>query len=77
MFKKVSKSDEINKKLELEGRVKILDSPKDLKKINQMNEFMQEVRRDYIYKSAMSEISASNATLTASYQSAERQYSQN
>ena len=59
MYVKISKSDEIFERLKLEGRVKTLDSLEDIKVIEEMNEAMRNVRRDYLYKSAMSEISAS------------------
>lgn len=53
MYKKLSKSDEI-----LERLLKDNPEPVAAEMIKRMNEYMEEVHADFIYKSAMSEISA-------------------
>lgn len=54
MYQKISHTDEILARL-LED---IPAEPVDIESIKRMNEYMEEVHNDFIYKSAMSEISA-------------------
>ncbi|MBI2056969.1 hypothetical protein HYT91_01815 [Candidatus Pacearchaeota archaeon] len=65
MIKQINKTDEFFKKLEREGKVKYLDSPEDLKTMEEMNKSMEETRRDFLYKNAMSERSARECYFTA------------
>ncbi|MBA4407834.1 MAG: hypothetical protein Q8S54_02180 [Bacteroidota bacterium] len=65
MFKKISRSAEINEKLEKEGKIRFLDSAEDLAKITSMNLYMDEVRKDYQMKERLSQISASQVILNA------------
>jgi uncharacterized membrane protein (DUF106 family) len=52
MFKKISKSKEIIDKLQSEGKVTDLSNdPEFLKKVEEMNKYMEEVHRDYLFKS--------------------------
>jgi hypothetical protein len=61
MYKKLSRSDEI-----LANLPDIPVDPKEeLEKMKRMNSYMEEVRRDYIYKNAMSERSAREVILNA------------
>jgi len=63
MFKTISKTQEIQNKLELEGKVIVLDKPEDIESIKKINESMEKVRRDFLYKDAMSEIHAREVRL--------------
>ena len=63
MYKKISKTKKILTKLNKEGKIKVLDSPEDLNKIESINKYMEDVRKDYIRKSKQSEISASKLIL--------------
>jgi hypothetical protein len=65
MYKKLSRSAEINNRLRKEKKIHVMDSKEDLNKIIAMNEYMGEVRRDYIVKDALSEISASKVILNS------------
>jgi len=59
MYKKLSRSKEILSKLpDSENQI-------TMEQIDSMNKYMEEVRRDYKLKSALSEISASNVILNA------------
>jgi hypothetical protein len=62
-FKTISKSAEIIKQLKLEGKVEILDKPEHLAAIKKMNESMEKVRRDFLYKDSMSELHARDTRL--------------
>ena len=59
MIEKVSKSDEILAKLRKEGKVKELNPD-----YTEINKAMEEVSREYKYKSAKSEQSAGDVILT-------------
>ncbi len=50
MYKKISRTSEINARVEAEGKVGYLNSSDDLAKINSMNQFMEQVRSDYPVK---------------------------
>lgn len=64
MYIKINKTDEILARLKKEGKIRVLDSSEDLKKkILEMNKYMEDIHRDYLYKSAMSEISAAKIIL--------------
>ena len=63
MYIKINKTDEILARLKKEGKIRVLDGPEDLKKILEMNKYMEDIHRDYLYKSAMSEISAAKTIL--------------
>lgn len=65
MYKTLSRSAEINEKLEKEGKIRFLDSEEDLAKITSMNQYMDEVRRDYQMKERLSQISAAKVILNA------------
>jgi hypothetical protein len=60
MYKNLSKSEEIMAKLRAEGKVRIVSN----EEIASMNEYMEEVHQDYIRKSRLSEISASDVWIT-------------
>lgn len=57
-FKRISKSEGIQKKLESENKFEILDKSEDIKAIIKMNESMERVRQNFLYKNAMSELGA-------------------
>jgi len=65
MFKKISRSTEIDERLEKENKIRFLDSDEDIAKITSMNLYMDEVRRDYQMKERLSQISASQVILNA------------
>lgn len=65
MFKRISRSAEINERLEKQGKIKYLNSAEDLAKITSMNKYMDEVRSDYQMKERLSQISASKVILNA------------
>jgi hypothetical protein len=46
-FKLISKSEEIKKRLELEGKMEILDKPEHIAAINRMNKSMEKFMRTY------------------------------
>jgi hypothetical protein len=50
MFKTISKSEEIRKRLKLEGKVEILDKPEHIKAIIEINKSMERVHKDFLYK---------------------------
>ena len=61
MYKKLSRSKEILAKL---PRVPV-DMEEELKKMQRMNIYMEEVHREFLYKEAMSERSAANVILNS------------
>jgi hypothetical protein len=65
MYKKISRTSEINARLEAEGKVGYLNTSADLAKINSMNQFMEQVRSDYHTKESRSHASASRIVLNA------------
>ena len=65
MFKQVSKTTEINARLNEAGKVTLMNSMDDLAKISSMNEYMEDVRKDYHIKESQSQISASRIVLNA------------
>ena len=65
MYKKISKTSEIITRLELDGKVTLMNSADDMAKIASMNRYMEEVRRDYRMKESQSQISASQVILNA------------
>jgi hypothetical protein len=61
MNKKISKANEIIVRLRSEGKViDLSNDPKFLKKVSEINKYMEEVHRDYLMKSYLSEQSAKN-----------------
>lgn len=56
MLKKISKTVEINKRLEIEGKVETLNSQEDLKKMDEFNKQMIEIRKEFIEKSKASKV---------------------
>lgn len=65
MIKKISKTEEIKKQLNNDGKVSYLDSPEHIEAIVKMNKEMEEVRREYKEKETNSQISAATVVLTA------------
>jgi hypothetical protein len=65
MYKKISKSREIIDRLQKEGKVTLMNSADDMAKIDSINKYMEEVRRDYRMKESQSQISASQVILNA------------
>ncbi|MEI8344150.1 MAG: hypothetical protein WCF93_04335 [Candidatus Moraniibacteriota bacterium] len=57
-MKKISKTDEINAGLEQEEKIIILDKAEHLKAIQNLDEQMRVVHREYLMKSAHTETSA-------------------
>ncbi len=50
--KPINSTDEFYKKLEREGKVRNLNSPEDYKRQKEMNEGLEEDRRDYLSMNA-------------------------
>ena len=65
MLKKISKTDEIDARLESEGKIKVLDSESDFQKLGDVNKYMEEVRKDYQLKESKSLVTASQVILNA------------
>ncbi|MBN1618835.1 hypothetical protein JW887_05880 [Candidatus Dojkabacteria bacterium] len=65
MFNLVSKSDKIQAKLQLEGKVSLLNLPDDIAAINAMNKSMENVRRDFKAKDEKSQQKAAGVKLTS------------
>ncbi len=61
----ISRTEEINKKLESENNGQVLNSASDIKKINEINKHMTEVRRDFQVKERESQNAAANVILTS------------
>jgi len=58
---------DITKKLEKEGKLEIIDNSNYFQEIIKMNEAMEKVRNEFIYKNAMSEIDASKCQVYQKY----------
>jgi hypothetical protein len=54
----INAAQEIIEKLRLEGKTRFLDKPEDIEAMIKMNEAMERVTRESIYKQKMSEIGA-------------------
>ncbi|MFC4211899.1 hypothetical protein ACFOWA_11940 [Pedobacter lithocola] len=65
MIKTVSKTNQIKDKLKMDGKVSYLDKPEHFNAIIEMNDEMEDVRRDYHVKDRRSQNSASHVILTA------------
>ncbi len=65
MYKKISKTTEINTRLQKGGKVSAMNTVEDIAKITSMNQFMDEVRKEYQMKERLSQISASHVILNA------------
>jgi hypothetical protein len=53
MYKKISKTDEINARLQQEGKIHLMNTDKDLQKMIDMNQIMDEARyehQDFVLK---------------------------
>lgn len=65
MYKKISRTEEINARLLNDKKVTLLNTKEEMAKITSMNHFMDEVRKDYQKKERLSQISASQVILNA------------
>ena len=65
MIQKINKTEEIRERLKAEGKVRYLDPPEDLKAITELNQRLVELKREYIFKSRRSEMSASKVIFNA------------
>ena len=65
MLKRISKTAEIDARLEKEGKTRVLNSKSDFEKLNLVNKYMEEVRKDYQLKESKSLITASQVILNA------------
>lgn len=65
MYEKISKTNEILSRLRAEDKVTPMNTADDMAKITSMNNYMEEVRRDYRTKESQSQISASKVILNA------------
>jgi hypothetical protein len=64
MMKKISKTDDINARLERDGKVTVLDKKEHIEAIIAMNKQLEAVRREYQIKYRKSQITAANVILT-------------
>ncbi|ACF44944.1 hypothetical protein [Pelodictyon phaeoclathratiforme] len=64
MMKKISKTDDINARLERDGKVTVLDKKEHIEAIIAMNKQLEAVRREYQIKDRKSQITAANDILT-------------
>jgi hypothetical protein len=64
MIERINKTQEIRDKLELEGKVTVLNSPEQQATITKLNEELAEVRREYKVKERNSFVTASKVVLT-------------
>ncbi len=65
MVRKISKTAEIDARLKKEDKTRVLNSESDFEKMNQVNKYMEEVRKDYQLKESRSLITASQVILNA------------
>lgn len=65
MYEKISKTQEILSNLRENGKITPMNSADDMAKIDSMNKYMEEVRRDYRTKESQSQISASKVVLNS------------
>lgn len=64
MHKKLDKSDEILARLQKEGKVTEIPTKEYLAEMQRMNEYMEEVEKDFRRKDALSNLAASRSILT-------------
>lgn len=64
MIEKINYAEDLKNQWKEEGRTSYLDSPENIRAIEEMNIAMQEVRREYKIKEANSEASAAKIILT-------------
>lgn len=65
MYEKISKTNEILARLRGEGKITPMNTADDMAKIESMNKYMEEVRRDFRMKESQSQISASKVILNS------------
>jgi hypothetical protein len=65
MIKKISKTSVIRERLIRDSKLTYLNDEADIKALNEMNQEMEEVRREYKIKERSSLVSAANVLLTA------------
>jgi alcohol dehydrogenase class IV len=65
MATKINRKEEIIARLSAEGKVKIMDSPEDHATRERINDYFEEVRREYILISRGSEMDAAKIILTS------------
>lgn len=65
MITQINNTEELEKKLALEGKVSYLDQPQHVEAIIRMNEEMEEVKRDFKIKDENSQTSAATLILTS------------
>ena len=58
MIKEISKTNEINQRLQEDGKIITLDKPEHITAIMALNKQMEEVHQEYLTKSAHSETGA-------------------
>jgi len=59
----INKTEEVMAELEKQGKVHLMNTPEDYAMIKRIDDYMEEVRRDFLYKSARSEIEAAKIIL--------------
>jgi hypothetical protein len=65
MITKISKTEDLNKQLEKEGKITILNDISCKKAMHEMNQDMEETRREYQVKDGKSQASAAKIILTS------------
>lgn len=64
MAHKISKKDELLRRLREEGKVVVKNRPEDQKVVAEMNERLKEIRRDFQTKERGSQLSSSKVVLS-------------
>jgi hypothetical protein len=65
MIVKINKTEEIRNRLKQEGKVNLLDSDEHLQAMVKMNKALEDLKREYIIKDKLSQISASKTVLNS------------
>lgn len=65
MIIKINRTEEIMNRLKKEGKVTYLDSSEHIQAMVEMNKALEDLKREYIIKDRLSQISASQTFLNA------------
>lgn len=65
MIVKINKTEEIRNRLKKEGKITYLDSNEHIQAMVKMNKALEDLKREYIIKDKLSQISAAQTFLNA------------
>jgi hypothetical protein len=65
MIEKINRTEEIMNRLKSEGKFSYLNAPEHIEAIEKMNKEMKKLKREYITKDKLSQISAAKTILNA------------